>query len=168
MKWQYRRRCVEAPAPDAEDAATQAAKAGFPIAATIYFDVEQAKGVSTLPTAYLDYIVAWIHEIADNTNYTPGLYGGGCYLEQIFKANSSAAVPFWLAGYESCDCTVQPDLCPSSYDGGCPGTLPSNWIEAWQYCIACDNSYGGLTIPYGNDLDCAISTGSGGESPSAL
>lgn len=77
---------------DAQDAAALAAHAGFPHGSIVFLDIEQ--GPPADPRT-IDYYKAWVAELAEHTNYSPGVYCSFLHVaDTLFHADSRPV--FWV------------------------------------------------------------------------
>lgn len=114
---------------DAQDAANQAAQAGFPQNAVIFLDIELG---GTLPQAMVDYYTAWVQELFNN-NYYPGVYCS--YLlsaDQLRTADARPVIWVWNMGKFNCSSAVDPYPTPDPMDSGYA------LASVWQLIQACN------------------------------
>lgn len=85
---------------DAQHAATLAAHAGFPHKSIIFLDIEQ--GPPADPRT-IDYYKAWVAELAEHTNYSPGVYCSFLHVaDTLFHADSRPV--FWVFNINKFTC----------------------------------------------------------------
>ena len=77
---------------DAQDAARLASAAGFEKASILFLDIEQGPPAQK---ATLEYYDAWVSELEDHTNYSPGVY---CSFSQVAQAlhDKNSLPHFWV------------------------------------------------------------------------
>jgi hypothetical protein len=121
---------------DGQDAATLAARAGFPGGSVIYLDIEQ--GPPMMPHV-LDYWRAWVDSLLSH-GYAPAAYCSYTLALQFIAADARAAAPWafkMLSGIGRSFQTPFPDMAPAGSGIGS--------AEAWQYAqnvsITADNGH---------------------------
>lgn len=129
---------------DAQDAANQASRAGFPQNAVIFLDIELG---GRLPSAMIDYYKAWVQELFNN-NYQPGVY---CSFDksadQLSAADGRAVTWVWNLNKFDRSSAVNP------YPTSDPTNSDYAGASVWQLLQGCNINVNGTLLEV--DLDSA-------------
>lgn len=119
---------------DAQNAANLAATAGFDVGSIIYLDIEQGAPVGAAMLAYYD---AWVSELEDKTNYSPGVY---CSFYQVAqKLSDKNSLPyFWVFNINKYTCGqakggVQNVGKTAPFPAPDPAQSGVSFAKIWQY-----------------------------------
>jgi hypothetical protein len=118
---------------DAQDAATLASSAGFPTGSILFLDIEQGPPVGAGALAYYD---AWVSELEDHTNYSPGVY---CSFYQVADAlkKLNARPTFWVFNINHYTCgpakgTHERIKATTPFPAPDPTQSGVNFAQLWQ------------------------------------
>lgn len=109
-------------AAEAQNAASYASSAGFPQGSFIYLDVEYTDYIGQ-QADFMNYILSWAKEVAQNTSYYPGIYcskGNAADIINLINGSSEVSrIRYWIANYlpTTPDLTSLDTLTPESASG---------------------------------------------------
>lgn len=122
---------------DAHAAANLASTAGFPSNSYIYLDIEEG---GLLSSNFINYIVGWVSEIENHTNYSAGIYCSYSQTaDQILNATGGYAVRFWVYHIDT-------TITPGSGSAPSPSNSGISYARAWQFRQNYSQTVGGYTI----------------------
>lgn len=135
---------------DAQDAAKLASAAGFDTGSILFLDIEQGPPAQK---DILDYYDAWVTELEDHTNYSPGVYCSFFQVAQSLKDKNSLP-HFWVFNVNKYTCgpakggyqqvgNSTPFPAPDPAGSGVP------FAQLWQFVqgvSGCNVKAGGHTV----------------------